>query len=90
MIDVRRLRRPGEEPRFYAAFASYASKWDSKLTGDVERFLEGLHANDLVPNEYRRRIEICRDSSDFPLLERFPPTPDRNRRQRSSLRTRLG
>ena len=23
-------------------------------------------------------------------LERFPPTPDRNRRQRSSLRTRLG
>lgn len=54
--------------RPYTAFISYSSRIDSNITQDVERFLEGIHANDLIPRGYRHRLEICRDTSDFPVL----------------------
>jgi len=49
----------------YDAFASYATDPDTAVVRDVERFLESLHENPLIPREHRRKLEVCVDGSDF-------------------------
>jgi hypothetical protein len=57
--------------RLYAGFISYASQFDSAVTEDVQRFLEGFRNNALVPEAHRKEMNICRDSSDFPFIARL-------------------
>ena len=66
--DTARLSTPGA---LYTAFVSYASRFDSPVVEDLERFIEGFHANRLVPIEHRKVMKICRDASDFPFLARL-------------------
>ncbi|HET8774846.1 MAG TPA: hypothetical protein VFP80_13675 [Thermoanaerobaculia bacterium] len=60
-----------EEREFvYDAFASHATDPDSAVVRDVERFLESLHGNPLIPPQYRRKLELCVDGSDFKIARR--------------------
>jgi len=72
---------PEGEPRFaYDAFASYATDPDLAVVRDVERFLESLHRNPLIPEPYRKKLELCVDGSDFKVVGRRgsePPEPVR-------------
>jgi len=60
----------------YDAFASHATDPDSAVVRDVERFLESLHANPLIPREYRLKLELCVDGSDFKIARRRPGASD--------------
>jgi WD40 repeat protein len=70
-----------EQPQFaYDAFASYASDPDLAVVRDVERFLESFHQNPLIPERYRKNLELCVDGSDFKVVFRAgrqPPEPVR-------------
>jgi WD40 repeat protein len=60
-----------EEREFaYDAFASHATDPDSAVVRDVERFLESLHDNPLIPPKYRVKLELCVDGSDFKTARR--------------------
>lgn len=60
-----------EEREFvYDAFASHATDPDSAVVRDVERFLESLHDNPLIPPKYRVKLELCVDGSDFKIARR--------------------
>ncbi|WP_082508089.1 restriction endonuclease subunit S [Methylobacterium sp. Leaf113] len=65
----------------------------SEIFGDPANNFRNLQegiVGDLVEDTQYGTSAKAYDVGDLPVLERFPPTPDRNRRQRSSLRTRLG
>jgi WD40 repeat protein len=49
----------------YDGFASYGSARDGPVAADIEAFLESFHENPLVATKYRRKLELCRDGSDF-------------------------
>jgi len=60
----------------YDGFASYGSARDGSVAADIEAFLEGFHEDPLVAPQYRRKLELCRDGSDFTFpTRRQPNTP---------------
>lgn len=57
----------------YDGFASYGSARDGSVAAEIEAFLEGFHENPLVAPRYRRKLELCRDGSDFTFPTRRQP-----------------
>jgi hypothetical protein len=56
-------------PATYDAFVSYATDPDRNLVRDVEKFVEGLHRDRLLPEEFRAPLALCVDGHDFPVPE---------------------
>ena len=55
------------EPRqfTYDAFATYATDPDRDLVRDIEDFIESLHRDRPLSNQFREKLAICVDGQDF-------------------------
>jgi hypothetical protein len=58
---------PHESEGRYDAFISYASRRDYSTARRVESFLESFHKTPTPQGIALRRLQMCRDGSDFKL-----------------------
>jgi WD40 repeat protein len=51
----------------YDAFATYATDPDRSLVRNVENFIESVHWDSLLPEEFREPLSLCVDGHDFAI-----------------------